>query len=158
MISDEDYLYFAERALDGMTAIVLELGDDAANRPAHEGANTPYALLHHCLAVVETWAGAFVHGRPVDRDRDSEFSATGEVASLAQRVGLAREQLREDVRACSPDRPLVQEPPSSFLGPTRALTQGGALQHVFEELAQHHGQMEVLRDLLLLERCSRVDP
>jgi len=35
-----------------------------------------------------------------------------------------------------------------FLGPARALTQGAALQHVFEELAQHHGQMESIRDVL----------
>ena len=158
MISDEDYLYFAGQALDGMTAIVLELGDDTANRPAYEGANSPYALLHHCLAVVETWAGGFVHGRSIERDRDAEFSATGRVAPLAQRAALVHEQLRDDVRRCSPDRPLAQEPPPSFLGPARPLTQGGALQHVFEELAQHHGQMETLRDLLLIERSSRVDP
>ena len=28
-------------------------------------------------------------------------------------------------------------------------TQGGAVFHVFEELAQHRGQMEVCRDMLL---------
>ena len=31
-ISDEDYLWFAGRALDGMAAILAELGDERANR------------------------------------------------------------------------------------------------------------------------------
>jgi hypothetical protein len=29
-----------------------------------------------------------------------------------------------------------------------ARTQGGALLHIYEELAQHRGQMEITRDLL----------
>ncbi len=37
----------------------------------------------------------------------------------------------------------------SFLGPARELDQGGALFHVYEELAQHHGQMEIIRDCIL---------
>lgn len=156
MITAEDFLYFAERAVSGMTTIVTELGDEAANRRAYEGANTPFALLHHCLAVVETWVGGFVHGRPVDRDRDAEFLASGPVEPLLARATAVVEQLRVDVRTASPGRPLVQHPPSDFLGPDRPLTQAGALQHVFEELAQHHGQMEVLRDVLVLDRAPQV--
>ncbi|MCZ2811956.1 DUF664 domain-containing protein [Modestobacter sp. VKM Ac-2979] len=157
VIDEYDYLYFAERALTGMRRIVLELGDDAANRRAHEGANTPYALLCHCLAVVETWAGGFVHGRTVDRDRDAEFEASGEVGALADRAGPVMEQFRRDVATAQPHDRLAVEPPADFLGPGRSLTQGAALQHVFEELAQHHGQMEILRDLLVLQRAGRVD-
>ena len=150
MLSREDYLYFTDRALDGMVAIVTELGDERANRPAHAGANTPYALLHHCLCVVETWAGGFVRGRTIDRDRDAEFTASGAVGDLVDRCEAVRRQLHADVRSADPGRPLLHEPPATFLGPPTRLTQGGALQHVFEELAQHHGQMEILRDVLVL--------
>jgi hypothetical protein len=155
VISREDYLYFADRALTGMAAIVAELGDDQANRPAYVGANTPYALLHHCLCVVETWVGGFVHGRAIERDRDAEFTATGVVEELLTRCERVRQQMRGDVLAAEPDRFLVQEPPAAFLGPPTRLTQGGALQHVFEELAQHHGQMETLRDVLVLVPAPR---
>ena len=150
MLSREDYLYFTERALDGMASIVAELGDDRANSQAYPDANTPYALLHHCLAVVETWVGGFVRGRGVVRDRESEFAASGLVDGLIERCALIKNQLREDVAEAEPDAPLLQEPPTEFLGPPRTLTQGAALQHVFEELAQHHGQMESLRDMLVL--------
>jgi len=69
MISDEDYLYFANRAIDGMVNIVTGLGDELANqRPPIPGANSPYALLTHCLGVVSYWAGALVAGREVIRD------------------------------------------------------------------------------------------
>jgi hypothetical protein len=33
-------------------------------------------------------------------------------------------------------------------------TQGGALLHVYEELAQHRGHMEITRDLLLAARSA----
>ncbi|MGE0214371.1 DinB family protein [Mycolicibacterium sp.] len=148
MLGRDDYLYFTDRALDGMARIVAELGDELANAKAYPGANTPYALLHHCLAVMETWAGGFVRGRPIDRDRDAEFTASGRVDELLARVRRARDQLHRDVAEAAPDQPLRQQPPAEFLGPARALTQGAALQHVFEELAQHHGQMESIRDVL----------
>jgi hypothetical protein len=36
--------------------------------------------------------------------------------------------------------------------PTRR-TQGGALVHVYEELSQHLGQLEITRDLLRADWC-----
>ncbi len=152
MITADEYLYFAERAVDGMVAIVADLGDDLASRtPRLEGANSPFGLLTHCLGVVETWAGSFVAGRVVERDRDAEFRATGPVAPLLARVPAVTAAFRADVRAADPSAPLRVQPPGKFQGPDRLLTQGAALQHVFEELAQHHGQMELIRDVLRAE-------
>ncbi len=81
MISVDDFLWFVDEALDGMVGIVVELGDDLANRrPDLPGANSPYAILFHCLGVMEWWGGVAVAGRPVERDRDAEFRATGPVS------------------------------------------------------------------------------
>lgn len=150
MLAPAEYLYFSDRALTGMAAIVTELGDERVNRRAYAGANSPYALLHHCLGVIRAWAGGFVRGRPVDRDREAEFTAAGEVAELVARCAAVRTQLHADVLAAEPGKPLLREPPAGFLGPPVPLTRGAALQHVFEELAQHHGQMQTLRDLLVI--------
>jgi cystathionine beta-lyase len=150
MLHREDYLYFTDRALAGMTAIVVELGDDRANRRAYAGSNTPYALLHHCLCVIQAWVGGLVRGRPIERDREAEFTAAGDVAALVRRCATVRRQMHTDVLAAEPAQFLPHEPPPEFLGPPTRLTQGSALQHVFEELAQHHGQMETLRDILVL--------
>ena len=53
-ISNEDFLMFIDRALDGMLRIVEELGEERANRcPDLPGANSPYAILTHCIGVCD---------------------------------------------------------------------------------------------------------
>ncbi len=148
MISAEEYLYYTDRALDGMVRIVTELGDERAGCRPLPGANSPFALLTHCLGVVEYWAGTLVAGRPSQRDRDAEFTAEGRVGDLVARVARVRAQFADDVRAAEPHAALRGTPPAGYQGPDRVATQGAALQHVFEELAQHHGQMEILRDCI----------
>jgi hypothetical protein len=135
-----------------MTEIVAGLGDDLANRkPALDGANSPYALLNHCLGVVSYWAGALVAGRAVPRDRAGEFTASGPVGPLLAQARVIAAQLADDVAAAEPRMPLHGNPRADFQGPDRDLDQGAALLHVYEELAQHHGQMQILRDVLLAE-------
>ena len=51
-ISRDDFMLFVDRALDGMLDIVEGLGDDLANRnPGLPGANSPFAILYHSVAV-----------------------------------------------------------------------------------------------------------
>jgi hypothetical protein len=158
MIKQEQYLYFAGRALEGMIDIVAELGDELANHtPPLPGANSPYALLSHCLGVVSYWAGGLVAGRPVSRDRDAEFTASGPVAPLLEQARRTMKQFEQDVTVASPRAPLHATPQADFLGPTRELDQGAALLHVYEELAQHHGQMEITRDYITAFAANRED-
>ncbi|MDP9395536.1 MAG: DinB family protein [Actinomycetota bacterium] len=157
MISTEDYLWYVDQALDGMVAIVAELGDDLANRRLdHPGANSPYAVLTHCLGVMDYWAGSVVAGRAVERDREAEFRASGPVRELVERAARAREQLRADLSRLDPEaRPRGTPRPADVDLPL-ARTQGGALVHVYEELAQHLGQLEVTRDVLFARGVSVV--
>lgn len=148
MISADDYLFFVDEALNGMVDIVTQLGDDKANqRPDYPGANSPFAILTHCLGVMEFWGGAMVAGRDVVRDRDAEFRATGEVDELVSRVRRARQRLVDDMAKLEPSAP-PRGTPQEDLGPITR-TQGGVLLHIYEELAQHRGQMEGCRDTLL---------
>jgi hypothetical protein len=152
MISTDDFLWFVDEALNGMVAIVETLGDEAANRrPDLPGANSPYAILFHCLGVMEYWGGQVVAGRTIQRDRDAEFRATGSVSDLVARARRARAQLVEDMAGLDPPapprRPLAPDDPDAGLPIAR--TRGGALIHVYEELAQHRGQMELTRDVLV---------
>ena len=70
-----------------------------------------------------------------------------------RRVRAAREQLVADLDDLEPDAPargaLEDDDTSLPLG----RTQGGALIHLYEELAQHLGQLEVTRDVLLAARA-----
>jgi hypothetical protein len=150
MISVQEYCYFADKALDEMVEIIRELGDDRANsRPDLSGANSPYVILNHCLGVMAYWAGQVVAGREVQRDRAAEFAASGPVAELIERAERARAQLHEDAATVQPGQPPRRAPNRGSTPPPMEPTQGAMLLHVYEELAEHLGQLQLTRDILL---------
>lgn len=146
----DELLWFVDEALEGMIGVVEVLGDDLANRRLDvPGANSPYAVLTHCLGVMEFWGGHVVAGRAVVRDRDAEFTAAGPVAPLVARARAARAQLAQDLAGMDPDAPPRGALPDADRALPLGRTQRGALVHIFEELAQHRGQMETGRDVLV---------
>ena len=149
-VSTDDVLWFIDEALAAMVRIVEELGDDGANdRPALPGANSPYAILTHCLGVVEYWGGHVVAGRRIERDRAAEFLARGPVAGLVDRAARVRRQLGADLAALeSSARPRGTIDAADAELPI-GRTQGGAALHILEELTQHLGQMELSHDILV---------
>jgi len=141
---------YVDRAVDEMAEIVTGLGDDLANRkPVLPGSNSPYAILQHCLGVMEFWGGDVVAGREVTRDRDAEFRAQGPVAGLTAAVADAKRRFRADAATAE-----FAAPPRGGMGDDMSpdelefTSQGHALLHVLEELTQHLGQMELTRDVL----------
>jgi len=161
VISTDDYMSFVDEAIDGMIQIVEALGDELANRrPAFPEANSPYAILTHCLGVMEYWGGHLVAGREVVRHRDAEFVASGPVGELLARVAEVRRRFAGDVAGAEPSASLRGELPPTWtkdrLGAS-GRSQGGALLHVYEELAQHRGQMEGGRDALLAGAAAPQD-
>ncbi|CAM5303418.1 DinB family protein [Streptomyces fumanus] len=149
MHDHDEYLYFLRRAFDGMLDALVELGDDLANTaPPLPDANSPYAIAYHCVGVADYWLGHVVAGRHVDRDRPAEFRAAGDVRRLREEVDALFVRLRADLRrAASADAPR-NAAPADFEGPDRPLSVRGVQLHVLEELAQHHGQVQITRDLL----------
>jgi hypothetical protein len=141
---------YVDRTVDQMTAIVTELDDDLANRkPVLPGSNSPYAILRHCLGVMEFWGGQVVAGRKITRDREAEFRAHGPVAGLIAATADAKRQFRADAAIAE-----FAAPPRSGTHHSRGpdelefTSQGHALLHVLEEVTQHLGQMELTRDVL----------
>ncbi|MFC0453272.1 DinB family protein [Rhodococcus jostii] len=148
-MNSDEYLYFLDRAFDGMLAVLGELGDERANQaPPFDGANSPWAITYHCTEVADYWIGHLIGGRESNRDRAAEFTATGTIADLTRVVTELRSRLQNDLELFDPVAPLANTPPADYEGPSRALTPNGVLLHVLEELAQHHGQVEVSRDAL----------
>lgn len=150
MLSLDDYLVYVDEAIDGMVEIVTQLGDDRCNeKPDYPGSNSPFAILTHCLGVMEDWGGNVIAGREYTRDRPSEFVATGQLSDLLEKVAESRRKLirdLSDVRFDSPPRGEVSEKDRRH---PMGRTQGGTLMHIYEELSQHRGQMEICRDVLL---------
>lgn len=148
------WYFLVDRHLDRMLAIVTELGDELANRaPDLPGANSPYQLVFHCCGMLEWWTSEATLGRDVGRDRDAEFVATGTVAGLRERVDQVTAQLADDLAAIDLDASLLG-PSGDYERTPIGATARGALLHVLEELAQHHGHLEITRDLLLARSYS----
>lgn len=158
MITIEEYVTFCDRALDGYAAIVGELGESHLNASLSSvaglesaGSNSAFALVAHAMGVMGRWGRTVNRGIVVPRDRDAEFTANGTVDEALALLDMGRARLHEDARAADPGAPPVN-PPADRDGPAYA-TQGAVLQHIYEELAQHLGQLEVTRDVLLTRRA-----
>ena len=152
-IRNEDFIMFMERAIDGMMAIAEELGDERVNqRPGLPGANSPYAILIHCVGVVNYWVGTLIASRSIQRDREAEFRAQGPVSELRDAVAGLKDRLRADLLHVGSADSLAS-PPHGGYNPLGAgdhdWNTGAVIVHTYEELAQHHGQMELTRDILL---------
>ena len=152
-IINDDFLYFMNRALDGMVGIAEELGDKRVNlRPDFPGANSPFVILYHAVCSAHFWCGTVLAGRRVTRDRDAEFRASGTVVDLRKAVQDLQQRLPKDLEHVLGDHPLNHLDcllPIHVQHGVRDWSQGKALIHAYEELAQHYGQMEITRDILM---------
>ena len=135
--------------LDDMVAILEALGDDRANtRPALPGANSPYAIVFHCVGVIEYWAGSVIAGLRIPRDREAEFLATGAVEELIGRVEAVRARLPGWVAIAIDEGIRDRSAAGSTRTEAATASPEWVLMHLQRELAQHLGQLELTRDLL----------
>ncbi len=153
MIAVDEYLACCDRALDAYADIVTDLGDHLVNArlDAVPGSNSAFALVTHIAGMTSRWVRTVNLGIHVPRDRNAEFTATGTVAEALALLDGTRARLHEDARAASP-RDVPVDPAHDNDGSIAYATQGEVLLHVYEELAQHLGQLEVTRDVLLARR------
>ena len=149
-VAPEEFLGYINGTLDGMVKIVAELGDERVNmRPQNlPNTNSPFAILTHCVGLTHFFVGAVLAGRQVNRDRDAEFRAQGTVAEIRQKVRELQQQLQDDIKHVQGDQPpafpdVLRQPQQ------RTWTQGRFLLQCYKELAQHHGHLELTRDVML---------
>jgi hypothetical protein len=132
-----------------MRELADRLGDEAVNRrPFGPTTNTVAALVIHCCGVGEYWLGCVGLGRPSDRDRDAELTASATVAELHAVIDEAEAQIVSDIDALdagegrgverAPDDPLEDDDHSD----------AALVLHVLEELYQHLGHMDLTEDAL----------
>jgi hypothetical protein len=139
---------YARLAFDQMLAVADRLGDERVNeRPIAPHVNSVASLVVHCCGVAEFWLGHVGVGRPSDRDRDSEFTATATVAELHDQVAACLARMETDIAAIDvgTDSPhadgaqLLQVAPGD---------DASLVVHVIEELFQHLGHCEIAADAL----------
>lgn len=148
-IAPGEFLPYINGALDGMVQIVEALGDERVNLRPNSMPNTssPFAMLTHCVGLTNYFIGVALGGRQVPRDRDAEFRAQGTVAEIRQAVRTLQQQLPDDIKNVRGDQPCAF--PQAVREPQRTWTQGRFMLQCYKELSQHHGQMELTRDIML---------
>ena len=65
---------------------IMGLNDDAANwNPLPEGTNSVYAILSHMIGAQSYWVRQVIAGETIQRDRETEFHASGKLAEVLDR-------------------------------------------------------------------------
>jgi hypothetical protein len=148
-IAPEEFLSYINAAFDGMLNIAEELGDERINQRPNDLANTssPFVILTHCIGVTRYWLGTVIAGRHVQRDREAEFRAQGSVAEIRQAVHQVQKEIQDDIKRVRGDQ--LSAFPEAVRPQHKTWTQGHFLLQCYKELAQHHGHMELTRDVML---------
>lgn len=140
--------HYLRHVFAGITKVLDRVDDATVNvRPEPWGTNTIAGLVVHCCELAPSWFETPGLGRDSVRDRDAEFQTTATVADLrarvAEAVGRCEELAVEFERGpTSPDHEF-----RGFL-PGADRSDAALVLHVFEELFQHLGHMEVTADAL----------
>lgn len=142
-------LVHIDRALDGMLTTADQLGDELLNAPTGlPGGNTAFQIVRHCCGVMEFWGGRVLADRPIERDRPAEFASSGTVAELSGLVQAQRRRFRGDLDCFDGSRDPRGPVREDDLDPGELRTQAGILLHVYEELAQHRGHLDLTADIV----------
>ncbi len=147
---DELALYWRKIAssLDRLLDTLDGLDEAQVNwRPPAPNANSLYALATHTMGNVEENLLGVLAGRPVARDRDGEFRASGAT------TGVLRERwatLQSRIPEALADLPPGALDRQDYRHPRRGAISGReALLIVARHAAEHTGQAGLTRDLLL---------
>ncbi len=148
MISIDDFLVFADRTYDGFGRALDRLDDTSVNAlPDLPSPNSAFQLVVHTVAAVDWWTSHIILGHPSDRNRPAEFEATGTRAEAQHALATSRAKLHELGPALAGATTYVNQPQTEepLAG---EWTVGACMVHVYEELAQHLGHLELTVDLV----------
>lgn len=134
---------------DEITELIKTMPEDMINTELPiPGSNSPVQILVHCCGMMRRWSSTVNLGTPVPRDRDAEFTIKfpkPEVLVLAEGV---RHDFAEDLANTAMQKHPLAIPASR--NPEHWMeTCEGVLLHVYEELSQHLGHLEITRDILI---------
>jgi uncharacterized damage-inducible protein DinB len=141
-----------ERIARNALAQFRDISDVDLNRPLElPESNTAMVLATHLIGSAEYWVLELAGGRDVQRNRRSEFRATGTGAELAERYERWLTAMQE-LLSTLPDERLDQpvSVPASY-HPTldeEPMTVRDVLLHAIEHSALHQGHLELTRQLL----------
>lgn len=132
----------------GMNRVLDRLDDETVNvQPGEWGTNSVAGLIVHCCELAPSWFETPGLGRQGERDRESEFAAVASIADLRARIETTLVRLDPIVDDFVVGPTALDHELRVFL-PGDDRSDAALVLHVFEELFQHLGHMEVTADAL----------
>jgi len=126
---------------------IQNLNDEAINWcPLPKETNSIYAILCHLIGSENYWVRQIISGETVDRDRESEFRASGHILEIAKHWEDAVEANEQILKGLN----------SSQLGETRtvsnrpewgSITVRWCILHLISHYAVHLGHIQLTRQL-----------
>lgn len=152
-LSVDDIRPFFDLAFERMLNASERLGCDVNGLPDLDGANSVFQLVTHCDAMARWWLDHAVLGNPTQRDRPSEFTASGSPDELEALVSRFRSELDTLLPAVlATISPAMVQPDDHDGG--WPWTTNAIVLHVIEELFQHAGHVDITCDLVLRGRSA----
>lgn len=135
-------------AFDRMSAKAADADSAGAlsTRPHLEGANSVYAIVFHCVNVVDFWLDHVVIGNPTERDRDAELVAEGTLAELQAEIAALRTKLPALLTAADSIAEPEKAEYAGFL--ETPWSSDAVVLHIIDEIFQHAGHVDVTTDLV----------
>ena len=140
---------FISRSIDQIITCLNNLPEDDLNWRPIETANSLYVLATHILGTTEENILGVLCGQQVQRQREEEFKASG---ASAEPIRSKWSELRVRIKQCLENLP-SEELDRKREHPRRGqLTGREVLIVVARHAAEHMGQAELTRDLLLVSK------
>lgn len=141
---------FTLRSIDGFMEIVDSLTVDELNwRPPSPDANSIYALTTHTLGNVRMHVFRVLLGQPIDRDRDGEFRSVADTSNVPIPGWPALKSEVEVALGALPPEAMDRTFEHPVYGP---LSGREVLMVMMRHTAEHHGHVELTRDLIVAAR------
>ena len=135
-------------SLDGIGNVLDGLDDESVNqKPIGWGTNSIAGLIVHCCELAPSWFQTPGLGRESVRDRESEFTTTATINDLRDRIANAKATLEPLVTEFTEGPTALDHEFRAFL-PGGDESDGSLVLHIFEELFQHLGHMEVTAEAI----------
>jgi uncharacterized damage-inducible protein DinB len=143
-----DYLERLQRLHEDAKATLPELDTGALERKPGPDMNSLSVLVVHITGAERFWIGDVAMNDPSDRNRESEFQATGlRPEQLVDRLDASLRYIQRALEGFA----LTDLEQARTAPDNRQVTVGWCLAHTLSHTASHVGQMQLTRQFLALE-------
>ncbi len=147
----ESFWRFTNRSLEGFMEAMEGLTVEELNwRPPAPDTNSIYILATHTLGNVRMHVFRVLLGQSIDRDRDRELRSVADASNVPIPFWPSLHAEIEGALATLPAGAMDETFEHPVFGP---LTGREVLMVMLRHTAEHHGQVELTRDLILAERA-----